>query len=120
MIEYTSELVDTMCGTRFYEAPEVMMGESYNNMADIWSIGVCLYEMISSNFVLPFTIPGEVLKYAMDKFNYKPLPTNNHPFLVPIVQQMLNKKQDARPRAEDVLEKINRFRKQQLAVQAGL
>ena len=105
--DYTSELADTACGTRLYEAPEVMLGEKYNNMADIWSIGVCLYEMIS--FEKPFSIPAEIMKYGINMFNYKPLPTKNHPMLVPLVDQMLNKDQGSRPYAVVLLKKISNF-----------
>ncbi|EAN31256.2 Protein kinase domain protein [Theileria parva strain Muguga] len=42
----------TVIGTPQYMAPEVIMGKGYNCMADIWSIGVCLYEFICGP--LPF------------------------------------------------------------------
>ena len=36
----------TACGTPFFMAPEVAMGKEYDSKADVWAIGVVLYELI--------------------------------------------------------------------------
>lgn len=36
----------TACGTPFFMAPEVAMGMQYDCKADVWAIGVVLYELI--------------------------------------------------------------------------
>lgn len=41
-----NEMFQTQCGTPIYMAPEVLKGEQYNELADIWSIGVILFELL--------------------------------------------------------------------------
>ena len=33
----------TIIGTPHYMAPDIVIGKGYNNMAELWSLGVCLY-----------------------------------------------------------------------------
>lgn len=36
----------TMLGSPLNMAPEILAGKEYTNKADIWSIGICFYEML--------------------------------------------------------------------------
>jgi serine/threonine protein kinase len=37
---------ETMCGTPYYMAPEIMHNQTYNAKADLWSVGIIMYEML--------------------------------------------------------------------------
>lgn len=45
-LEYEHQISQTMVGSPIYMAPEILLNESYNTKADVWSLGVSLYEML--------------------------------------------------------------------------
>jgi cGMP-dependent protein kinase len=42
----------TIIGTPHYMAPDIILGKGYNNMVDIWSLGIMMYEFMCG--YLPF------------------------------------------------------------------
>jgi len=42
-----------MCGTPLVMAPEVLNGKLYNHKADVWSLGIVFFEMLTG--FTPFT-----------------------------------------------------------------
>lgn len=55
------DVMATIAGTTAYMAPEVARGDLYDKSADIYSLGVVLYQFLNDNF-LPFT--GEDSTYS--------------------------------------------------------
>lgn len=52
MLDKLGDQAKTICGSPFYMAPEVCAEKPYDGGADIWSLGVLLYEMMAQ--VRPF------------------------------------------------------------------
>lgn len=44
-----SQINNTICGTPLYMAPQVVQKNHYSYKADIWSIGVILFELLNGN-----------------------------------------------------------------------
>ncbi|KAH0791053.1 serine/threonine-protein kinase ATG1c-like isoform X2 [Histomonas meleagridis] len=47
------DLADTICGSPIYMAPEIQFGLKYNSNVDMWSIGIILYELITTKTPFP-------------------------------------------------------------------
>jgi len=45
----------TVTGTPEYNAPEIINGEEYSEKVDVWSAGLCLYQMVAGT--LPVSHP---------------------------------------------------------------
>lgn len=70
------DLTKTMCGSPLYMAPEILYKQDYDSTADIWSMGVLLYEMTYG--FTPFSGSKDLksLKYNILKSTI-PFPDNN-------------------------------------------
>ncbi|AYV81213.1 MAG: serine/threonine protein kinase [Harvfovirus sp.] len=52
--------------TRHYRAPEILLRLKYNEKCDIWSIGCCLYELITGNVLFN---PGSTTTISCDRYH---------------------------------------------------
>ncbi|XP_064640218.1 serine/threonine-protein kinase PRP4 homolog [Lineus longissimus] len=52
--------------SRFYRAPELIMGMGYDHSIDLWSVGVTLCELYTGKILFPGKTNNEMLKLMMD------------------------------------------------------
>ena len=52
--------------SRFYRAPEVILGLPYSHPMDLWSVGCCLYELFTGNIVFPGRSNNHMLKLMLE------------------------------------------------------
>ncbi|ELP87840.1 myosin light chain kinase, putative [Entamoeba invadens IP1] len=65
-VRFDEEVLNTSCGTLHYAAPEIVgMKESYNEMCDMWSIGVLAFVLLTVSF--PFDGSVEEVKEKIMK-----------------------------------------------------
>mmetsp|Transcript_66640 Transcript_66640/g.167956 ORF Transcript_66640/g.167956 Transcript_66640/m.167956 type:complete len:491 (+) Transcript_66640:109-1581(+) len=60
----------TMCGTVHYMAPEVLLSEGHNLPADLWSLGVLLYEFLAGHSPFAWSTTSADLADKVSKVEY--------------------------------------------------
>lgn len=65
MFSGDNEITPYLC-SRFYRAPEVILGLPYDHPMDMWSIGCVVYELLTGRILFPGKTNNEMLKLMMD------------------------------------------------------
>ncbi|CAM6102700.1 unnamed protein product [Calypogeia fissa] len=52
--------------SRFYRAPEIILGLPYDHALDIWSVGCCLYELYTGKMLFPGHTNNDMLRLHME------------------------------------------------------
>jgi len=102
VLDHTAAQAETMIGTPKYLSPEVCDSRPYGIKADIWALGVVLYEMLALE--LPFQgkcLASLVVEIVTSK--PKPLPRHYSSEVGALVALCLRKKPEERPSADDLL-----------------
>jgi serine/threonine protein kinase len=90
-----NNLMHTFVGTNGFQAPEVVAGNEYTEKCDVWSLGICLYAMVSGSF--PFSSQATNFRQLMSEWAKFKYPLTFSPMLIDLLQKMLVVKPDDRP-----------------------
>ncbi|EEF33239.1 prp4, putative [Ricinus communis] len=52
--------------SRFYRAPEIILGLPYDHPVDMWSVGCCLYELYAGKVLFPGATNNDMLRLHME------------------------------------------------------
>ena len=100
----TLEKEKTFVGTAYYLPPEIINNKKYSYMADMWSLGVSFYQLMS--FKMPFdgdSIPAIINKIIKGKDYAKLNEKYYSKDLINLVYKMMDIKPSHRPKPSDIL-----------------
>lgn len=97
----TMEMAQSVAGTPYNMAPEIIRGDSYGPKTDIWSLGCVMYEI--ATFRRPFEAPDvqKLFDVVLNK-DYAPFPDYVDSNIKLLISQMLNKDPVKRPTVWDL------------------
>lgn len=99
----SADVGTTFCGTPYYLAPELWNQAPYSKKADMWSLGVILYELMSLK--KPFS--GASMRELIDKVvtgRFDPLPNHYSPALMQLCADLLSVDPARRPSIQQVFQ----------------
>ncbi|CAK9176155.1 unnamed protein product [Ilex paraguariensis] len=103
-LENSMAMCATFVGTVTYMSPERIRNENYSYPADIWSLGLALFECGTGEF--PYTAnegPVNLMLQILDDASPSPSKHNFTPEFCSFIDACLQKDADARPTAEQLL-----------------
>lgn len=88
-------MLNTLCGSPMYMAPEIMLKKKYNNKSDLWSVGIIFYELLFGT--TPFRARNMIDLMSSLKKKEVVLPENNlSKNCINLISGLLNKNPDRR------------------------
>eukprot|EP01111_Echinosteliopsis_oligospora_P013540 TRINITY_DN4878_c0_g1_i1.p1 TRINITY_DN4878_c0_g1~~TRINITY_DN4878_c0_g1_i1.p1 ORF type:complete len:522 (+),score=97.63 TRINITY_DN4878_c0_g1_i1:241-1806(+) len=87
----------TACGTPAYAAPEVLRNSSYTTSADVYSFGICVWEMISRTAPYHGMPPFQIIFNVGTQGTRPPMPDGVHPLLAGLIQECWAEDPASRP-----------------------
>ena len=91
----------TQTGTPSYASPEVWNNETYSQKSDMWSLGVCFYELLALN--VPFH--GQDMDELFERVvtgAYKQIPSHFSADVTSILQLLLSSNPENRPTCQQL------------------
>lgn len=92
---YYNYRMRTFVGTAGYQAPEILISQNYDEKCDVWSLGVCLYAMLTAS--LPFTCQNSNPRALITEAANLKYPSNFSQGLIDLLNKMLSISVNERP-----------------------
>lgn len=103
ILAHTTSKAKTAVGTPYYASPEVCDNQAYSFKADVWSLGVVLYQLMALE--IPFKAPSLVaLVLKIIQTEPPSLPSKYGEGARDVCSQTLRKDPEARPSAAELLQ----------------
>ncbi|KAJ9467953.1 putative serine/threonine-protein kinase A [Diplonema papillatum] len=99
----SNAVANTFCGTPYYLAPELWENKKYGKKADVWSLGVLLYEMLALK--RPYT--AQNMRGLMEKVlegKFPPPPPHYSQDMRDLVSFILQRDPEKRPTVREIFE----------------
>jgi serine/threonine protein kinase len=103
VLDYTVAKAKTQVGTPYYIAPEILKGRAYTNKADVWSMGILLYELCALDVPIKAANLHDLYKRIMNFRKAPALPRTYSKNLSELIDSMLNVDASKRPSVTDLL-----------------
>ncbi|UJR16149.1 hypothetical protein I4U23_003060 [Adineta vaga] len=103
VLDSARDLATTVIGTPYYMSPEILLNKPYGQKTDIWSLGCCVYEMIT--YEHPFN--AKDMPALISKIISNETPQISQRYSQPlrdIIVSLLKKSPDERPTAKVLLQ----------------
>lgn len=104
VLDQTQAQAHTQVGTPYYIAPEILKGRSYTNKADIWSMGILLFELCALDVPIKAVNLHELYKKIMTFRSVPAIPRQYSQNMKQLISSMLTVDASKRPKITDLLE----------------
>ncbi|XP_062587241.1 serine/threonine-protein kinase Nek9-like isoform X2 [Saccostrea cucullata] len=102
ILESMSQMAETVVGTPYYMAPEIIKGDSYDHKVDMWALGCVVYELLTLKKTFHATNQLR-LAYEIVKGERGDIDPQYSENIQHLVSWMLQKNAKDRPSAEELL-----------------
>lgn len=87
-----NSMAATLCGSPMYMAPEVITSQKYKENADLWSIGVIIFQALTTRAPFPASNPQQLRNFYLNNHHIKAdLPRNISQSLKNLLNGLLEK-----------------------------